>query len=145
MYRFIREDDGFVIEVDFETMMGQDVAGYITLDDGVQARRVMDVENKRPTIERGNANRTPPSSDALGFTAHQLWEFEEDRRRNGFSGVEFKPDPSCPEFYQVHFSSHGERDRYMQHRNFVDKNYTKGNPLSAKDLDAAREWAERVF
>ena len=44
MYKFRREDNGQVVEVPFEVMMQQDVAGYITLEDGVQARRCAHLE-----------------------------------------------------------------------------------------------------
>jgi len=145
MYRFIREDNGETIEVDFETHMSQDVAGYITLPDGVRARRVNDFDRKKAAFEPGNANHTPPVSDNLGFTSHQLAEFEADRVKHGFRGVEFKPDPACPTFYQVHFGSFAERDRYMEHRRFYDKNKSSGAALSEQHLAEAEKWAKSLI
>ena len=144
MYQFVREDNGEIVEVDFEKMMEQDAAGFIKLDDGVSARRVQDLprhEKKR----RKKGVPEIPVSDALGFTAHQLAEFEYDRKSNGFSGVEFTPDPMCPEFYQVRFSSLKERDRYIRHRGMVDRNKTKGAALSKGDFESARELLGRLF
>jgi len=144
MYQFVREDNGEVVEVGFEKMMEQDAAGFIKLDDGVSARRVQDLP-KKDKKRRKKAVPEIPVSDALGFTSHQLAEFEYDRKRNGFSGVEFTPDPSCPEFYQVRFSSLKERDRYIRHRGMVDRNKTKGSALSERDFSDARELLGRVF
>lgn len=146
MYRFVREDNGKEIEVDFLTMMAQDAAGYITLDDGTRARRVLDIATVSATKCRDpqNANQTPPVSDALGFPIHQLAEFEYDRTQNSFHGVEFKPDPTCPEFMQVHFASHRDRDRYMKHRGVVDRNKTAGAALSKKDLEDAAKYAKNI-
>lgn len=142
MYPFKREDNGEIVEVDFETMMAQDRAGFITLKDGVKARRVNQFTNAKPAVEKGNANMTPPPSDNLGFTVLQIAEFEEDRVRNGFTGVEFKQDPMCPEFVQVHFSSHAVRDKYIQHRGKVDRTRTKGATMTPGMLEDAVNMAK---
>lgn len=144
MYKFRREDDGSIVEVDFETHMSQDRGGYITLPDGVKARRVNDFQTQKATVEKGNANQTPPPSDSLGFTVHQLNEFEEDRVRNGFVGVEFKPDPRCPEFVQVHFAGPKAREDYIRHRQMVDKGGSAGNFISEKFLHDARKFAKSI-
>ena len=144
MYRFVKEDDGSVIEVDFETMMEQDAAGFITLEDGTRARRVFDAmqtERKREKLAPGAI----PVSDALGFTEHQLIEFEADRLQHGFRGVEFVRDPSCPVFYQVKFGSHAEREAYIAHRGMVDKGRSKGGVLSEKDLENAKSIISRIY
>lgn len=145
MYKFARMDTGLVVEVDFETMMQQDMAGFITLPDGVRARRINEFNVDHHKRDQGNANRTPPPSDALGFTVNQLAEFEADRVKHGFNGIEFKPDPTCPEFMQVHFSSHKVRDDYIAHRGMVDKNKTKGAALSADMLSRAMENAKTRY
>lgn len=144
-YEFRREDTGEIVEVDFEKMMEQDAAGYIVLDDGASARRVMSPPKKATERQDGNANHKPPVSDAMGFTCHQLADFEEDRVRNGFHGVEFKPDPMCPEFYQVHCSSMSVYEDYMAHRGMYQKGRTKGNSLSEKQLRDAEEMANRLY
>lgn len=143
-YRFRREDTGEVVEVDFETHMSQDKAGYITLADGVRARRVNDFVTQRQKLEPQNANMTPPVSDNLGFPTVQLAEFEEHLDSSGCRGVEFKPDPQCPEYCQVHFASHAARDRYLLARGMVDKNRTAGTALSPKDLADAEEYAKNI-
>lgn len=146
-YRFIREDDGAVIEVDFETMMAMDAAGYITLKDGAQAKRDHTGEPRRfsDTVSDGRESGTKPipPSDAMGFTAHQLAEFEADRKMNGFGGVEFVPDPHEPTFYQVKCSDRRTWERYVRHRGFVDKNSTAAVAISAADLEAAKELVSR--
>ena len=144
MYKFRREDDGAIVEVDFETHMGQDRGGYVTLPDGVRARRVNDFQTQKAATEKGNANQTPPPSDSLGFTVHQLNEFEEDRVRNGFVGVEFKPDPRCPEFLQVHFSGPQAREDYIRHRQMVDKGSSTGVFISEQNLHDARKFAKSI-
>jgi hypothetical protein len=145
MYKFTREDTGEIVEVDFETMMTQDAAGYIKLPDGVAARRVLDVHRPRAPVEKGNSNHRPPVSDAMGFTAWQLAEFEDDRKKHGFTGVEFKPDPMCPDFYQVHCGSMSEYDAYVAHRGMFQQGRSKGAVLSKKDLADAADLAKRIF
>ena len=43
----------------------------------------------------------------MGFTVQQLGEFRERPQANGFSSIDFKPDPQIPQFYQVHAGSRG--------------------------------------
>src|SRR3990167_8886665 len=93
MYQFRREDNGRVVSLVFDEMMAQDVAGYVTLPDGVRARRVhYGRQIGQPAEHREMAGAPILPSDALGFTSHQLAEFEMDRRQHGFSGVEFVRD-----------------------------------------------------
>lgn len=147
-YLFIREDNGAVVEVDFPTMLAQDRAGYITLRDGVQARRSLHLETlrdgKRTRLPR-KANATPPKiiSDSLGFGRDCLEEMERDRVANGFSGVSFVPDPQVPEFYQAHCSSRRDFLRYSKHRGYVVKNGIGGVRLSQEELDRAAELVSR--
>ena len=125
MYLYRREDDGEVVEVDFETAMSQQ-AGYITLPDGVSARRIYE-----STGEKSATPRTPiaavPLSDAMGCTAAQVGEMASDAKRHGFTGVEFVQDKTEPTFYQAKFSSWAEWDRYRKHRHLVDKNSRNGS------------------
>lgn len=150
-YRFLREDDGKTVQVDFETMMQMDAAGYITLPDGVRARRD---RQKEPPLRRADivsatrsetGSKPIPPSDAMGFTAHQLQEFEADRQLNGFSGVEFVPDPLEPTFYQVKCSDRRTWERYASHRGFVDLNRTAAVSISAADLEAAKRLVSRAL
>jgi len=148
-YRFLREDNGARVQVTFEDMMEMDAAGYITLPDGVRARRDRSGEPRlrRPDTVSGERTETGtkpiPPSDAMGFTAHQLQEFEVDRQLNGFHGVEFVPDPHEPTFYQVKCSDRRTWERYARHRGFVDLNRTAAVSISAGDLEAAKRLVSR--
>lgn len=87
----------------------------------------------------------PIVSDALGFGAHQLAEMEADRKMNGFSSVEFKPDPHVPEFIQVHCESRRDFDRYTKHRGYVQKSGMGGVRLTQAQLDRAAAMVSRVI
>lgn len=138
-YQFRREDNGQLIEVNFETMM-QKVAGVITLPDGATAREVRTGWRKAAKAIDIHKPEKTIVSDALGFGQHQLDAFEEDRKRNGFTGVEFRRDPQVPEFFQVHISGRKEHARYVRHRGFTDKNGGNGSGamLSEDQMQRAR-------
>ncbi len=150
-YIFRRADNEHLFEVDFATMIEQDALGYITLTDGVQARRCrhLEAEMDSKTGEKLRATADggrPIVSDALGFPQHQLAAFEQDRTANGFSGVEFVRDPLEPTFYQVKISSPTEWQRYIQHRGMSDRNSTNGGRamLTADQLAAAEQRAKET-
>lgn len=141
-YIFRREDNGELISVDFETMMGMDSLGYITLQDGIQARRSRAAEigievqsQDRKELEK------PIVSDSLGFGAQQLAEFEADRVRHGFTGIEFTNDPLVPEFIQVRCNSKVEWQRYLKHRGMSDFNSRNGSgaTLTQEQMDEAKK------
>ena len=140
-YRFIREDNGKPVDVDFEAMMGQDAAGFITLPDGVAAKRSYKsdmMSEKRQRESDGGGCGPIPASDAMGFTVRQLAEFEADRTLHGFTGVEFTQDPHEPTFYQVRCSSRREWERYVKHRGMTDNNHTCGVSISYADIERAK-------
>lgn len=140
MYEFRREDNGKSVMLGFNEMMAQDVAGYVTLPDGVRARRAHDgkpIGKQAEYREMAGAPLLP--SDALGFTSHQLAEFEMDRKQHGFSGVEFVRDKTCHTQWQVKCSSRREWEKYVAHRQMVDKNKSSGAALSAEQLRKAQE------
>lgn len=153
VYYFRREDNDEIIEVDFQTAMSADAAGFITLPDGVVARRARSLEPRLEASSKGTPELNKPMvSDALGFIAEQLPDFEADRKRHGFSAIEFVRDPTCPTFVQVKCSSPAEFQRYREHRNemskspsnkfkgeFNDKNRRNGGgqPLSKRDFEIA--------
>jgi hypothetical protein len=145
-YLYRREDTGEVIEVPFAVMIDQK-DGYITLEDGVLARRCLHLERDgQPEKTKVDATTDRPIvSDALGFTEHQFEEFEQDRVKNGFSGVEFIRDPRVPEFFQVKCASRAEHERYVKHRGYVNKTGIGGVRLTQEDLDRAKTLVERVF
>ena len=142
-YIFRREDNGQTVDVDWETMM-QQYAGFITLADGIQARRVY-CEEELTQIEipipQTNGREPPIVSDALGFSQHQLADFEADRRAHGFAGVEFTRDPHEPTFFQARFSSPQEWRAYMKHRGMTDNNSKNGGgaALSPSLLERAAQ------
>lgn len=142
MYKFVKEGTDEVVEVDFELMMTKDVAGFITLEDGTRARQIDRFETKRASVDTSNANGKPQPSDNLGCFDYDLPMFEEDRIRHGHIGIEFKPDPTFPQFYQVHFASHAARDAYLAHRCKVDQNKTVASPLSERDIADAEEYVK---
>lgn len=144
MYRFRIEEDqpgaGDVVEVEFEQMMAAD-SGFLTLADGRKARRIFD-SSSRTSTQSVKAS-VPPKivSDAMGFPASALKEFEADRKANGFRDIEFRPDPDVPQFVQVHCSSTAAKERYMRHRAMHDRNSVNGSSamLSPKLFEQAKE------
>jgi len=145
-YVFRREDDGKLVRVGFEQMMKQDAAGYITLPDGVQARRCLHLEgHEKPEPGKCETDSTlrPIVSDALGFGEHQLADFEADRQKHGFGGVEFVRDPDVPQFIQVKCQSRREHARYVKHRGMVNRSQHGGGVfLTQDDLDRAKQFVE---
>jgi len=150
-YVYIREDNGEAIAVDFDTMMTQDSAGFITLPDGVAAKRLhqrvftSNPDGKDAAWVRAQFHHV---SDSMGVSEHQLEEVRNLSKEAGFSGVEFKQDPSEASFYQAHFTSETEMDRYVKWRfggHGVDKNRTLGAALSAESMSEAERIARERF
>lgn len=145
-YAFRREDNGKIVWVDFQTMMAQR-GGFITLPDGVEARRCLHLENrpKRITIQPENAIAPKAISDSLGFCEQALNKFETDRARHGFTDIEFREDPEAPGFFQVHAGSRAAMERYTKHRGLVNRTGSLGGGVmfSQEQLDRAAELAAR--
>jgi hypothetical protein len=153
-YMFRREDTDEVILVDFETMMTMDEMGCIKLEDGVYARRCRSLEPAMGRTKNGTESLNKPMvSDSLGFTESQLADFEEHRKKGGFTGIEFKRDPDVPQFFQVHCSGPEEFRRYREERNrlsggmFQDHNSRNGGgqALSERDLRAAEQMIREKY
>ncbi len=146
-YAFRREDNGKVIWVDWPTMIQQDCAGYLRLPDGVEARRCLHLEEKpsRRAPEQKRAVPMPIVSDALGFPEQAFADREAQRQKWGCTDIEFRRDPRCPEFYQVHCASEGARDRYAKRRNMVNRAGSLGGKvfLTQEELDQAAEMVSR--
>lgn len=149
-YAFKRDDNGKVVWVDWSTMMQQS-SGYITLPDGVFAKRCVHLEEredfKKSDSVDGNITRKPAPSDSLGFPEQCLAKFESDRQKHGFSDIEFKRDPRVPEFYQVHCSSQAAKDRYTKHRQLVNRTSTlgSGHIISAETLEKAEAFVKKLY
>lgn len=151
MYKFRREDNGKVVEVDFATMMEKDAAGYIELEDGVMARQVPAGGNfKRSTSDtaedrkKWDAWANPLASDAMGFPEQQIEQFRADAEANGFTGIEFVHEPDN-HFYHVESSCPSQWNKYRQHRGFTDRNGSLSSKvmLSEREMEQARELVSR--
>ena len=142
MYLYRREDNDQIVEVDFATMMSQ-VGGYITLPDGVQARRCVYLESQEQTAAEKRIKVQPEIvSDTLGVTDKAVNDFRANAEQYGYR-VEFKPDPTAPEdFYEAHFPSWREKQRYAAFRGLPhDLNGRNGSgaTLSPQTLERAKQ------
>lgn len=125
-------EDGTIADVPFgEAYAYGAIRDVIRLTDGSIGRRV-----KAPKAEVVQELEKPIISDALGFIAEQLPDFELDRSKNGFSDVSFVPDPKVPGFMQVRCGSVKSWRRYMKHRGYADRNSSNGGgaTVTAKQL-----------
>lgn len=113
-----------------------------------------DADGKAMWVDkRVAAEKKPPKtqvSAALGCTLHSVDEMREDARINGFSAIEFKPDPALieggvPLWYDCHCSSPDQLRRYQEHCRLTDKNNGGSSPLSIEDLATAEELARRAY
>lgn len=146
-----RKESGEIVEVDFETMMGQQ-GGMITLPDGSLARRCLHLEAERdrkrppPPKETPAPGERPHISDALSFNDYDLEETRAEVNAAGFgSTIEFVPDPTYPRRYQMKFPNHREFLRYAKTRGLADNNSRGGGGamLSQELLDRAAELVGR--
>lgn len=145
VYRFRREDDGLIIEVDFATAI-KAVHGWITLEDGVSARRVHDEQRSTISAAPKKLGSQPIISDNLGFFDYQYDDFEKDRKANGFTDVEFVRDPSFPHYYQVRCDSYAARDRYAKHQqDWVDRGPGGGWQITQQELDRAAAFVQEKY
>ena len=140
-YLFRREDTGEIVHLKFDKMIHQDAMGYLTLDDGVVAKRV---HRTHKSVTKGSVARSAKYrthiSDTLGVGKDQVPEMEADAKLHGMSGVEWKEDPTAKGFYQAHFESPNEWRRYVKHRELEDHNgLTKANALGPGDFEKAVE------
>jgi hypothetical protein len=145
-YEFTREDTGEIVEVDYATMI-QHSRGWITLPDGVQAKRVSSGSKRWRAGENIGKQYGARAyvSDSLGFGQHQWEEFEKDRQAHGFSDVEFVRDPTCPEFYQVRCATAQARDRYAKHRGFDNKTGIGGVRFAPGELERAASMVKELY
>lgn len=144
LYQFRREDNGEIVEVDWATMMEQDVAGYIELEDGVSARRI-----NRPTqkASTGSASAIDPEmvSDNMGFVQQEYANREAHRKLHGFNSIEFRRDKQVPEFVQVVGHNRKEWERYKRLMHREDRNSLNGSAaiLSGEMLEKTKKLVGR--
>lgn len=143
MYKF-RKSDGTIVEVTFEQMMQADVAGFLTLPDGTEVRRVRD---GRESFRKGSSvpvGGVQPEivSDTMGCIDSVLAARRKDAAEHGIK-VEFRPDPKVPQFYQAVFHSRRDKQRYMEHLHLADRNSVNGSGAMLSEGLLA-EAAERV-
>lgn len=90
----------------------------------------------------------PVVSDGLGVIPQQVHEMQVDAKLHGFTGIEFKPDPTCPQdFMQCHCTGgESERQRYITHRGMRDHCSRNGSGamLSEEMLRQAEALARRA-
>lgn len=145
-YLYRREDNDEIVEVDFATAMEQR-DGFITLPDGVLAKRCVHLEQQNcPTVGQLTRDKVQAEiiSDGMGFTAHCLPDMQKHLAETGIKGVEFVPDPH-PEtnFYRVKCSSWKAWRAYLKSRGLVDRNSRNGGGQSLSS-DLLKRTAERV-
>lgn len=145
-YCFKRDDNEKLVWVDFETMMTMDGAGYLTLPDGVQARRCRYMEKGETRKAKRQVNAIPPPvvSDTLGFPDHCLKKFTDQLQEHKVTDVWFERDPTEPTFYQVHGASRRALDNYTKKvRGMVNRTGRGAVLLSEQDFADAKELALR--
>jgi hypothetical protein len=138
-YPFREEETGNLQWLTFEQMMEADCMGVVKVK-GKTLRRARDIERG----SAGNCVNDPPPrapervqivSDAMGFPAHQLSEFESDRQANKIRGIEFERDPDVPSFIRVRCDSREAFNRYAKHRGLIDKSHKNGSSASMTKYD----------
>lgn len=145
MYQFAFEDNGEVIDVDFETMMTMDAAGYVEIC-GRVARRINRPSVRREVEQVSDHVNAPMISDNAGFIEAALPQWEKWRQEHGFRSVEYRPDPQVPGFVQVHFHNRKERERYIKALHKHDRNSSNGSKamLCPTLLSRTRKLVERI-
>ena len=140
-YKFRREDNGDIIEVDFATAMSQS-GGFITLPDGASARRCVYLENHDDyRSEKREKVQAEIVSDTLGVTANAVADYRANAAKHGYH-IEFTPDPTSPYFYQARFPSWQEKARYAKFRGLgADRNSKNGSgaALSPAQFERAKQ------
>lgn len=141
-YPFRRTDDGQIVMLDFEQMMTQDVAGFVTLPDGTELRRcasLKSVKHKPPQAATLNRRST------FGFLAKQLPEFQQHLKDSGVKGVEFVHDRDVPGYMQFEYASEKAREDHRKAKGEEDYNGRNGAGAMFPDghFDKVRELLER--
>ena len=96
-------------------------------------------------VPTGDGIPPPAVSDSLGFPEQCLADRQKQLQGLGCQGIEFKRDPSCPEFIQVHGSSRSALDRYTKLRGLDNRTGSLGGKqfLTEDDFAKARELINR--
>lgn len=117
-YIFRRLDNDELVKLPFSWVLEQDSAGYVTLKDGVLAKRCLHLEqyDKQQAKAVHCGINKHDVTFSLGFSKKQLPEMQEAVRRDGLTGVEFYPDPQNPNMVGIRCSSDAEKERYIKHR-----------------------------
>jgi hypothetical protein len=120
LYR--RCDNGELVEIKltFEQVLDRQVAGYITLKDGTEARRDIAGEKEREGATKaprriGTSPGWPRTSLAAGCLPKQAKEFTEQARKEGRTGIRF-----CPKTGDCKYSDKTEFKKYLEARGFFD-------------------------
>ncbi len=141
-YLFRRLDNDEVVELPFSYVMAQDSCGFVQLNDDAWARRCVHLELERdgtPEPTPVVPCSAPLISNAMGFPKQQLADFEADRAAHGFTDVDFRPSPECPEVYQVVCGSESARNKYAAHRGMIECNSRSGSKMGKEELEMAKD------
>lgn len=86
-------------------------------------------------------------SEGLGCSSHLVDRMQREAVEAGFSGVEFKRDPTSPYFYHVHYSDHGQREAYERFRGVVNHSGQSGGGanITADDLARAEQRVSEIY
>lgn len=139
-YIFRRVDTDELIKLPFSAVLDQDRMGFVTLPDGVQAKRCVSLEQEHSKPKK----QVPVTIDrdltmSLGFSQKQLKDMEADRVKHGFTGIEFVADPQLPEkMVGIKCGSEKERERYIKHRGYFNQTGRISRALTAEDLETAK-------
>lgn len=134
-----RDDNGNLHAVSWEEMM-ESKDGFLTRPNGEMWRRVVRSEISKRAKQRLHVKVV---SDTLGFPASQLGDFREHLKKSEVLGIDFVPEPGCPEHIQVHASSRAAMDAYAKSRNQVNRTKRMSAVLSPKAIEDAKELVSR--
>jgi hypothetical protein len=146
-YIYRRLDTNELVEMPFSAVLEQDALGYITLPDGVQAKRCVWLENV-PVPQAKAVHTGMDRHDltfSLGFSKKQLPEMMEAAKRDGLRGVEFYPDPQNANMVGIRCGSEAEKNAYIKHRGknieggLINRTGRLGGKLGKEDIEMAQK------
>ncbi len=140
-YIYRRVDNEELVEMPFSAVLEQDQLGYITLTDGVQAKRCVHLEDyqaqKAKAVHCGI--NTHDLTFSLGFSKKQLPEMRAALEAAKLKGVEFYPDPQNANMVGIRCSDERARNAYIKHRGLYNRTGSLGGKLGKEDLAMAEK------
>jgi hypothetical protein len=123
LYRRVDNGDLVKVEMTFGELLERQQYGFIVLDDGLVAKRVIKEQPQPPAFQRKGIARWPLYSQAAGCLPKQVKSFREQAQKEGLTGVDF-----CPKTGDAIFESKGQRRKYLEARGFFDRNGGYSDP-----------------